>query len=57
MVRKGELASAELAKTNGRVRGIREAVEGIGKDQTVDAVVLQTVSEKNYDGFLMAIIK
>ena len=57
IIRKGQLANAELAKTDGRVQGIRTAVEGIGKDDSVDAVVLQTVGEKNYDGFLMAIIK
>ncbi|KAL8851416.1 MAG: hypothetical protein Q9221_003687 [Calogaya cf. arnoldii] len=57
MVRRGELANAELAKTDEAVQGIRSAVESIGKDDSVDAVVLQTVSEKSYDGFLMAIVK
>ena len=57
MIRKGLLADAELAKTDIRVQGIRTAVEGVGKDESVDAVILQTVGEKNYDGFLMAIVK
>ncbi|KAL8725902.1 MAG: hypothetical protein Q9166_007067 [cf. Caloplaca sp. 2 TL-2023] len=57
MVRKGLLADEERAKTDASVRGIRTAVEGIGKDTRVDAVLLQTVGEKNYDGFLMAIVK
>lgn len=57
MVRKGLLADEQLAKTDASVRGIRTAVEGIGKDTRVDAVILQTVGEKNYDGFLMAIVK
>ncbi|KAL8768500.1 MAG: hypothetical protein Q9209_005291 [Squamulea sp. 1 TL-2023] len=57
MVRKGLLADEERAKTDANVRGIRKAVEGIGKDTRADAVILQTVGEKNYDGFLMAIVK
>lgn len=57
MVRKGLLADAELAKTNAIVAGIRRAVEGIGKDERVEACVLQTVGEKNYDGFLLAVVK
>ncbi|KAL8884696.1 MAG: hypothetical protein Q9215_007317 [Flavoplaca cf. flavocitrina] len=57
VIRKGLLANEEIAKTDGRVRGVRTAIEGIGKDDSVDAVVLQTVDVKNYDGFLMAIIK
>jgi hypothetical protein len=32
-------------------------VEMIGKDDRVGAVVLQTVSSKNYDGFLFAVRK
>ena len=57
VIRKGLLADEEMAKTDGRVRGVRTAIEGIGKDDSVDAVVLQTVDVKNYDGFLMAIVK
>ena len=57
MVRKGLLADRELAKTDPNVRGIRKAVEGVGKDDRVDAVILQTVGEKNYDGFLLAVVK
>ena len=40
-----------------RVMGAREAVEGVGADERVEGVVIQTVSEKNYDGFLMAVVK
>lgn len=57
VVRKGLLADAELAKRDLTVAGIRRVVEEVGKDQRVDAVVLQTVGEKNYDGFLMAVVK
>lgn len=32
-------------------------VENVGKDERVDATVLQCVGEKDYDGFLLAIVK
>ena len=57
MVRKGLLADERLAETDENVRGIRACVEGVGKDERVDACVLQTVGEKNYDGFLLAIVE
>lgn len=57
MVRRGLLASEELAKVDGNARGIRRALEGIGSDDRVQAALLQTVSEKNYDGFLLAVVK
>jgi predicted O-methyltransferase YrrM len=62
VVRKGKLASAEAseeaaAQGDLRIAGCRTLVENVGKDERVEAVVLQTVSEKNYDGFLMAVVK
>ena len=58
IVRKGRLVDAEAIKNNdSRVMGARQAVEGIGQDERVEGVVIQTVSEKNYDGFLMAVLK
>ena len=57
MVRKGLLADTDLAQTGRRVKGIRRAVEGIGKMEAVDAVIVQTISEKNYDGFLMTVAR
>jgi predicted O-methyltransferase YrrM len=57
MVRKGFLAYEELAKHDRNADGIRKALEGIGKDERVDASLLQTVSDKNYDGFVMAVVK
>lgn len=57
MVRKGLLANEELAKDDRNAAGIRRALEGIGKDERVEAALLQTVSDKNYDGFIMAIVK
>lgn len=57
IIRQGKLADAEAAKTDERVKATRELIEEVGKDERVEAVVLQTVSEKNYDGFLMAVMK
>ncbi|KIW32806.1 uncharacterized protein PV07_04326 [Cladophialophora immunda] len=56
VVRRGLLAD-EAAKDDPRVAGSRRLIEAVGKDDRVDAVVLQTVAEKNYDGFMMAVVK
>ncbi|KIW81156.1 hypothetical protein Z517_04179 [Fonsecaea pedrosoi CBS 271.37] len=56
VVRRGLLAD-EAAKDDPRVAGARRLIEAVGKDDRVDAVVIQTVAEKNYDGFLMALVK
>lgn len=42
--------------TDDGVLGARELVERVGKDPRVEAVVQQTVAEKSYDGFLMAVV-
>ena len=55
VVTKGRLADPE--DTHERVTATRKMVEAIGKDERVEAVVMQTVSSKNYDGFLMAVKK
>ena len=55
VVRKGQLAND--ASGDPRVEGARRVVENIGKDERLDGVVLQTVGEKNYDGFLIAVVK
>ncbi|KAL1304133.1 hypothetical protein AAFC00_000561 [Neodothiora populina] len=39
-----------------RVMGSRQLVENAGKDSRVAAVVQQTVAEKTYDGYLMAVV-
>jgi predicted O-methyltransferase YrrM len=57
VVRKGKLAEEAAAKGDPRIDGCRKLVENVGKDDRVEALVLQTVSEKNYDGFLMAVVK
>ena len=58
VVRKGLLADPEaVKKKESRIMGARNLVEGVGKDDRVEAVVIQTVNDKNYDGFLMAVAK
>lgn len=57
VVRNGKVASAYEAEKDDRVLGTRQLIEAIGKDDRVDATVIQTVGEKNYDGFLLAIRK
>ena len=36
---------------------VENLVESIGKDERVEAVVMQTVGAKDYDGFLVAVVK
>ncbi|KAE8337088.1 hypothetical protein BDV24DRAFT_154651 [Aspergillus arachidicola] len=57
VVRAGKLVQEDYIKNDINVRGSRRTVENVGKDDRVDAVVLQTLSEKSYDGFLMAVVK
>jgi len=56
VVRKGNVIKEEM-QSNNLVQGAMKVIEEVGKDQRVDAVVMQTVGEKNYDGFLMAVVK
>ncbi|KAF2463418.1 O-methyltransferas-like protein family 3 [Lindgomyces ingoldianus] len=55
VVRQGKLA-LENTEDPG-IEGARKVVEMIGKDDRLDGVVLQTVGEKSYDGFLIAVVK
>ncbi|ORX97349.1 O-methyltransferas-like protein family 3 [Clohesyomyces aquaticus] len=55
VVRKGKLAVENTGDS--RIEGARKVVEMIGKDDRLDGVVLQTVGEKSYDGFLVAVVK
>jgi len=55
VVRKGQLADEEY-KDDPRIAGARRVVENVGKDDRLDGVVVQTVGEKNYDGFLLAVV-
>jgi len=53
---KGQIALEEPEEKE-KVRGAKELIEAVGRDTRVDAVVLQIVGEKNYDGILMAVVK
>jgi predicted O-methyltransferase YrrM len=58
VVRKGNLVNERLiSEKDPNVMGSRAVVESVGKDDRVTATVIQTVSEKNYDGFLLAVVK
>lgn len=58
VVRKGKLVDKTLIQSEEPgVMGSRAVIEAVGRDERVEAVVLQTVSEKNYDGFLIAVVK
>lgn len=57
VVRKGKVADARAAETDSRVKATRQLIEDVGRDDRLEAVVVQTLNEKNYDGFLMAVKK
>ncbi|QIX01187.1 hypothetical protein AMS68_006704 [Peltaster fructicola] len=57
VVRKGNLANEAIAQTDERVRGSREVVEAVGQHAGVlQSTLIQTVGEKNYDGFLLVVL-
>jgi predicted O-methyltransferase YrrM len=56
VVRKAQVVD-EAYFENDNVRGVRQLIEAVGKDDRVDAVVMQTVGGKNYDGYLLARVK
>lgn len=39
------------------VKGLREFIEMISEDERLEATAVQTVGEKGWDGFVMAIVK
>lgn len=47
---------AEMGYSDAHLEGAREVVEKVGKEDGVDSVVLQTVGEKGYDGWLWAVV-
>ncbi|GAM89599.1 hypothetical protein ANO11243_076380 [Dothideomycetidae sp. 11243] len=53
VVRRGRTADAEVAKTDVNVAGSRKVIEAVGRNPRLEASVLQTVGEKNYDGMLI----
>ncbi|OCK73294.1 S-adenosyl-L-methionine-dependent methyltransferase [Lepidopterella palustris CBS 459.81] len=54
VVREGQLA--DLRDTDPYVMASRQVVENAGKEPGVDSVVIQTVGEKSYDGWLWAVV-
>lgn len=54
IVREGQLA--DHRNTDPDVVGSREVVENAGKEPGVNSVVIQTVGEKSYDGWLWAVV-
>ena len=57
VVRRGTTANDELAKTDKAVEGSRLVIEEAGRDERLDATLLQMVGEKNYDGMLICVVK
>jgi predicted O-methyltransferase YrrM len=53
-VRNGQLA--DWSDSDPSVLGSREVVEKAGREPGVDSVLLQTVGEKGYDGWLWAVV-
>ena len=53
VVRRGNVASAQVAKTDANVAGSRKVIEEVAKDKMLQATVIQTGGEKNYDGMLI----
>lgn len=56
VVRRANVVNDQAAKDDSRVRGARRTIENAGKDARVEACLMQQVSEKNYDGFLYAVV-
>ncbi|KAK4443816.1 O-methyltransferase-domain-containing protein [Podospora aff. communis PSN243] len=54
VVRGGKVA--DEGATDSRILGARRVIEEVGRDGRVDSVVLQTVGEKGYDGWLWAVV-
>jgi len=47
----------ESRKDDPNIQGTKRLIEGVGKDSRVDATILQIVGDKNYDGFLTAVVR
>ncbi|KAI9664922.1 MAG: hypothetical protein M1821_006370 [Bathelium mastoideum] len=55
VVRMGKIVDPSKVDDDGEA-GARRLIEEVGRDPRVEGVVIQTVGEKNYDGFLLAVI-
>lgn len=56
VVRRGQVVDPVAIKEDTNIQGTRRLIEAVGQDERVDAVVIQTVGGKNYDGFLQALV-
>ena len=54
-VRGGKVLDADNEDPN--VKGLRKFIQMISKDQRLEATAMQTVGEKGWDGFVIAIVK
>ncbi|MEN4793353.1 O-methyltransferase [Pantoea agglomerans] len=54
-VRGGSVIDSESHDPN--VKGLRKFIEMISEDKRLDATAIQTVGEKGWDGFVMAIVR
>jgi predicted O-methyltransferase YrrM len=52
-----QLLESGIVGPEEREKGVVDLIEEVSKDKRVEAVVMQTVGAKDYDGFLMAIVK
>jgi len=57
VVRRGLLVDPERIYTDQNVIGSRRVIEKSGADPRVDSTVIQMVGDKNYDGFMIAVLK
>lgn len=53
----GNMLESGIVGNNEREKDAVDLVAKVGGDDRVDAVVMQTVGSKNYDGFLLAVVK
>jgi predicted O-methyltransferase YrrM len=42
---------------NSMVQGVRRLFDALARDERVSATAIQTVGDKGYDGFLMAVVR
>jgi predicted O-methyltransferase YrrM len=54
VVRKGELAASSSSDPN--VQAMRRFIDMLGADSQVSSTVIQTVGDKGYDGFALALV-
>ncbi|EME87261.1 uncharacterized protein MYCFIDRAFT_147929 [Pseudocercospora fijiensis CIRAD86] len=57
VVRRGNVASEEVARVDERIAGSRKVIEAAGAHPRLRSTVVQTVGEKNYDGFMLCVVK